>query len=111
MLKKPLLAIKMSPEFHSDCETGVKNLTVREGARAYTLGPAMLVCSLKQWCLDVNIVEVNQLFLRELDLETIQRNGYESLTKLIEYLRKWYPDINKDSIVTVIKWELSKAYD
>lgn len=65
----------------------------------------MLCCHIKPWAVMADIVDVRCCHLREVTEEDCQDSGFRNLEELVRGLKKYYPDIGPDSIVTVIKWQ------
>lgn len=103
-MKRPLQALLMSPEWHNDCETKVKLSTVREGHRDYQMGPCVLCCHIKSWCMDVQIVDVIHCKLKDVDEDIAIKEGFKNKEFLFKKLKEYYPDIGWESDVTIIHW-------
>ena len=82
-----------------------KKITIREGHRNYTPGPVLLGCHLLSWATMRNIVSVKHTTLEEITTGEYQEDGFKNRRDLLEGLRKFYPNLNLDSPVTVIRWE------
>jgi hypothetical protein len=61
----------------------------------------------------VEILGVSHKRIRDLSLEEIKEDGFESIEDLIKALRRLYPreEVDLNTIVTVIKFELIKRLD
>ncbi len=106
-IKGPLQALLISPDHKTrfDILDGKKTVTVRQGWRKYFVGPVMLCCHIRPWAVMADIVDVRHCFLREVTEEECRGSGFKNLEDLTRGLKKYYPDINPDSVVTVIKWQ------
>lgn len=98
------LLIAPDPELRRRILSGEKEVTIRAGWRSYRLGPVMLCCHLEPWCVEAEIMSVHCTLLRHLRFSdaVIQGEGCEDYEGLRALLRRFYPDIDDDSPVTVI---------
>jgi len=105
-LKPPLQALLVAPDWimRKKILTGEKRITIREGHRDYRLGQVMISCHLMPFAVMAEIIEVRHCKLKEVTKEEWKNDGFTSQEDLLEGLRKFYPSINLDSPVTVIKW-------
>lgn len=81
-----------------------KRITIREGHRDYSKGPVILCCHLLNWAKMRKIESVRHTTLREVTIDEYKDDGYDTKSEMLEDLSKFYPDINWDSEVTVIRW-------
>ncbi len=102
-----LLALLVAPDeamrFYILAE--IKQITIREGWRDYQVGrPVMLCCEKEPWCVMADIVEVRHCTLSGVTYKEMAADGFQTYEDLIEGMRHFYPDMNLDSPVTVIRW-------
>lgn len=111
-MKRALQAILIAPEnvMRQDILTGKKKLTIREGHRDYTPGPAMLCCHLVPWAVQVEVVKVEHTTLNDVSVDDILADGFESYFDAVAKLRRFYPKIGINSNVTVVHWENPTGY-
>jgi hypothetical protein len=82
-----------------------KKITIREGHRDYTNGPVLIGCPDLNWSTMRDIINVRHCRLVDVTEEEFKADGYDSKADMLMDLSKYYPDINWDSEVTVIKWQ------
>lgn len=108
MLKPPLYALLIAPDrkMRSDIIQKVKKITIREGHRDYKAGhPVMLCCPIEPWAVMADIVSVRHTWLAEVSEDEWRDDGFKSREDLLIGLKKYYPDLNLNSPITVIRWE------
>lgn len=106
-LKRPLTAllIALDERMRRNILSGEKCITIREGARDYQPGVAMICCPIDTWCVRVEICDVRHCLISELTPEECRADGFCSIEHAVEELRRFYPNISEDSTVTVIRWQ------
>lgn len=107
-MKPPLLAILIAPdeEMRRRIVAKIKKITLREGHRGYTVGSqVMLCCHLVPWAVIAKITEVKHCILREVTQEEWEADGFIDQEDMLDGLRKFYPKIDWESPVTVIRWD------
>lgn len=103
--KKPIQAIEVNKEWHSNIEKDIKNITIREGDRGYCKGRVILFCTQSSWCVEREIVNVESMKLSDVSDEIAILDGFKSSEDLYFKLKEYYPSINKGSIVTIVNWK------
>jgi len=108
-LKKPLVALLIDPdrEMRHAILEGRKKITIREGYReGYDPGRLVMLCCEKDpWCVMADIVEVRHCTLAEVTPEELEADGFGDHEDMWEGMRRFYPGLDWDSPVTVIRWE------
>lgn len=106
-MKQPLTALLIAPDegMRRRVETGEKTITIREGHRDYRPGLVMLCCHLVPWAVQAEITDVRHCALREITREEWESDGFVSQTDLLTQMRRFYPKLELDSAVTVIRWK------
>jgi len=106
-LKRPLQALLIAPDkkMGEDVLSGNKKITIREGWRDYQPALSVLCCPIEPWCVGINITDVKYKSIKEVTPEEYLADGFKSRDELIEGLKKYYPNINLESKVTVICWD------
>lgn len=105
-MKRALQAILIAgEEMKFDVLANRKKITIREGHRTYSVGPVLLGCHELDWATMRNIVDVRHTTLVEVTQEEYQADGFETKSEMLNGLAQFYPDINWESPVTVIRWE------
>ena len=105
-MKRALQAILIQgEEMKFDVLANRKKITIREGARDYTNGPVLIGCPDLDWATMRNIVDVRYCRLIDVTEEEYQADGFETKSDMLMGMSKYYPNINWDSEVTVIKWQ------
>lgn len=92
-------------QMRQDILSGKKKITIRKGRRDYHKGPVMLCCHLEPFAVMADIVSVRQDPLNEVGLQEAQDDGFQDLDDLYAGLKKYYPNLSKDDIVTVVRWD------
>jgi hypothetical protein len=104
-MKRALQAILIAGEEMKFVLANRKKITIREGHRDYTLGPVLIGCNQIDWATMREITVVKHCTLVEVTPEEYQADGFETKSEMLNGLAQFYPDINWESPVTVIKWE------
>lgn len=105
-MKRALQAILIAgEEMKFDVLANRKKITIREGHRDYTKGPVLIGCNQLDWATMRNIVDVKHTTLVEITKEEYEADGFETKSEMLNGLAKFYPNINWESPVTVIRWE------
>ena len=106
-MKQPLYALLIAPdeEMRHRVETGEKTITIREGHRDYRAGPVMLCCEKVPWAVMADITDVRHCALREIAEDEWTADGFVSQADLLAKMRRFYPKLELDSAVTVIRWK------
>ena len=106
-MKKPLQAILIAGEqMRDDTLSGKKKITIREGHRDYEKGPVLLGCHILNWAKMAEITSVKHTILRDIsEKDLIDDFGSPSHFMASKTLSQWYPNINLDSAVTVVRWK------
>jgi len=81
-----------------------KTITIREGHRDYTPGPVMIGCHILDWAVLREIVSVRHANVSSVTVQEFTDDGFKSYNDMLESLRRFYPDLQFDSPVTVIRW-------
>ena len=106
MKKKPLQAILIAGERQKNLvEQKQKKITIREGLRDYELGIAILCCHILNWATKVEITSVTHTKFSEVSLDDLELDGFNNHEEGLESLKRYYPNFNLNSEVTIIKWE------
>lgn len=111
VLKHPLQALLVAPDqrMRTAILERIKKISIREGRRDYRSGPVMLCCHLEPWAVMADIVNVRHCTLREVTKEEYKADGFENKVELLNGLKKFYPNMNLDSPVTVIRWDNARG--
>jgi len=105
-MKRALQGVLVAGEkMKEDVLYGRKFITIREGHRDYTEGNVMLGCHLLNWAVLREIVSVRHTTLGEVTVLEYEADGFETKSELLDGLAKFYPDINWESEVTVVRWK------
>lgn len=105
-MKRALQAILIAgEEMKQDVLDGKKKITIREGRRDYSDGPVLIGCHELNWATMREISNVRYASLKDVPEEDYRDDGFDSKADMLMALSKFYPDINWDSPVTIIRWE------
>ena len=105
-MKRALQAILIAGEaMKNDVLMNVKKITIREGHRDYTPGPVLLGCPNLNWATMREIIDVRHCRLVDVTAEEFLADGFETKSDMLMGMAEFYPHINWDSEVTVVKWK------
>ena len=111
--KRPLVALLMADCFCDPILNGEKKITIREGWRDYQPGEKVVLCRAGDvlepeygWAFMAKIISVDHLILKDAPIQHLQDDGMKDLQDAVSCLREFYPDINENSPITIIRWEL-----
>ena len=105
-MKRALQAILIAGEcMRMETLANIKKITIREWHRDYSKGPVLLGCHELNWATLRHIVDVRHTTLGEVTKEEYEADGFDAKSELLIGLSQFYPEINWDSEVTVIRWE------
>lgn len=100
--------IEIKPGSLVQVESGDKVLTIQKGRRLYNLGEATLIDPLDNREIDVEILRVSYSNLKNIQQVDLYIHGEKNWQQLLEYLQQYYPDIKKDSTITVVRFNKVK---
>ena len=104
-MKRALQAILIAgEEMKQDVLNNTKQITIREGHRDYTNGPVLIGCHELNWSTMREIVDVRYCTLREVPRIDYEADGFETQSEMLDCLAQFYPHINWDSEVTIVRW-------
>ncbi len=105
-MKRALRAILIAgEEMKADVLEGKKKITIREGRRDYSNGPVLIGCHVLNWATMREITSVTYATLKNVPEEDYRDDGFDSKADMLMALSKFYPNVNWDSLVTIIRWE------
>lgn len=105
-MKRALRAILIAgKEMKADVLEGKKKITIREGRRDYSNGPVLIGCHVLNWATMREITNVRYATLKNVPEEDYRDDGFDSKADMLMALSKFYPNVNWDSLVTIIRWE------
>ncbi|MEA3249611.1 MAG: ASCH domain-containing protein [Patescibacteria group bacterium] len=106
-MRHPLQALLIAPDplMREAVEDGRKRITLREGHRDYRPGPVMLCCQIEPWCVMADIIEVRHCRLCDLTREELEADGFIDQWQMLKQMHRFYPDLDWDSPVTIVRWE------
>lgn len=111
-MKNPLygLLIADDVQMRFNLITGVKRISMREGHRDFKNGPMLIGDPENSFVVMVDIIKVKHILLSEVSPEEWEADGFVSQEDMLEKLKKFYPNINLDSPVTILFWENVRGY-
>ncbi len=105
-MKKALQAMLIAGEEQKEAVlSGNKTITVREGHRLYSPGPVMIGCHILDWATMREIIHVRHTYVSSVTVREFTDDGFKSYNDMLVSLREFYPDLQFDSPVTVIRWK------
>ena len=107
VLIHPLQAIMISSDeiMRKHILSGEEKITIREGWRNYKPGFSLIACPFKLYCAGVDITSVRHCLLNEVTEEEYIANNYKSTEDMLNDLKRYYPNLNEKSPVTIIRWD------
>ena len=103
--------ITIKPGSASSVLTGDKVMTIQKGRRLYNLGDAQLLDPQDDFTIDIEILRVSYCKLKHTPLVDLTLHGDKTWENLLEYLKTYYPDIKKNSTITVTRYRLKPKKD
>lgn len=100
----PPQVLRLRSEFFDVVRRGQKCSTIRAGRRNFKVGPLILQSNFDT--LTVQVTEVVYKKLGELTQDDAQTDGFVTLEELRTTLKKIYPNLHKNSTVTLIYFQL-----
>jgi hypothetical protein len=86
---------------------GHKNVTIRKGRRDVTVGPLLLEATNgTEQPINVNVLAVDFCTIDTIADWALKGEGLNSSDELLDVLSRFYPDININSEVTCIEFEV-----
>ena len=104
-LKPVLQSIEMDSKWIQLIESNDKKVTFREGLRDFREGRVILFNLEKSWCISRNITKVDFIKLKDVPEDVIKKDGYVDFNDALLGMRKYYPNITPDSMVTLTYWD------
>lgn len=99
--------IKMANYLMEACRSGVKRVTIREGHRyEYRNGPCVIEDATnpnEQLAVDVHTLIFTTA--ERAPAQYVYADGFANVDHMIETLRKFYPNIDRNSKITIVAWE------
>lgn len=100
------MMLHFRPEFVRKILTGEKRATIRLGKKGVKEGMIIYLAVGNRPFARAKVVRVSYKKLKELTNHEIRSEGYVSLVDLLSDLKKIYPAISPDDMVTYIEWRL-----
>ncbi len=86
--------------------SGKKRATIRPGEKRVRPGNIVVFVSGRQAFARGRVKRVERKKLKELTLEEIKKDGFQSFHDLFKALKSIYPELTVEDVVTYIEWEL-----
>jgi hypothetical protein len=96
--------IRLAREFLPWVRSGKKKSTIREGTRNLIPGPAILASGDEEAAVRITTVTHNTLGM--LTEEDAKEEGFDTLSELIDTLKRFYPRIGTTSAVTIVRFKV-----
>lgn len=111
VMRNPLYALLVAPSepLRRAIALGEQTCSIREGHREYRTGPVLLGCPDVPWAVMADIVEVRHGTLGDVRRDEYVRAGFADAGDLEQGLRRYYPEIDRRSPVTVISWKHARG--
>lgn len=98
------MLIDNDPHMRLNVLTQKKQISIREGHRDYRNGPMMICDQVEPFAVMVDVVLVKHITLGEVSEEEWLADGFTSQEDMLDGMRKFYPNIDLSSPVTVLFW-------
>ena len=86
--------------------TGEKKITIRKGYREFEVGETIMIgCHIANWAVLADITSVEHVALEDVEVADYRDDGFKTYDSLVLGMQKFYPELQEDDIVTVIKWD------
>ncbi len=98
--------MKLASDLMGHLRLGIKEMTIRKGVRKITIGEDLTFINAED-PEDTHVVYVIGAELRQLRMvpdSVAQEDGFEHMPHLYEGLKKFYPDITLEDIVTIVRF-------
>lgn len=100
------LLIRSDDELRQDIVSGKITVAIRKGYRNYRPNhELMLCCHHEPWAVLADIVEISYLYPYAISQYAIEAAGYRTMEEMACKLKECYPDLDKDTPLTVIRWQ------
>lgn len=86
--------------------TGQKTVTIRTGDRDIKLGKLRFASTEGRIPVDVDVYRVTKTYMCELSDDLAQRDGAANATEMFEAMKRFYPNINWDSVITIVEFNI-----
>lgn len=80
-------------------------MTIREGLRDFNKGKVIICCPEKEWSTEREITEIEHKKISSVTQDEAKKDGFNNTLELFEKLKEYYPSIDLNSLVTIIKWK------
>jgi len=97
--------LKLAPDLFHGIDIGEKTCTIRKGKRDINLGPLLLEATEGSDTREVFVYEVRIKTLHNLTQDEAYCDGRVTTSQLKEAMKRFYPDITPEDIITVIFFE------
>jgi hypothetical protein len=85
--------------------TGEKRISIRTDHRDYEVGGHMLIgCHKANWAILATCTEVRHTRMNEITSREAHDDGFDTVEDLFRKLREFYPNLEWDSNMTVVRW-------
>lgn len=103
---RPLVALKVDEEFWPSVLSGDKTITIRNGRRDYRPGDKLVIFpTVTEKVVETQVQSVRHCRLDGVSAEEMAADGFGDVDDMIDGMKRFYPDIEYSSVVTVITWE------
>lgn len=99
-------SMALADDLFPSLEAGEKICTIRAGKRDFENGPLTFYTSSRNGHqVTVNVTEVRHKTLGELTDAEAQMDGASTAQEMAQALKRFYPDINADSMITIVIYD------
>jgi len=100
--------IEIKPKSSDKVLSGDKVITIQKGRRLYNLGDAVLLDPEDNKTISIEILRVSYCKVKDTPIMDLALHGEKKWENLVDYLKQYYPTIKKDSVITIIRFQLKK---
>ena len=102
------MKIDFDPKYVQKILSGKKRATIRRGIRQVKPGDVVVLTADNKPFATAQIVRVSLKRVSELTNADARKDGYRSVQRLKHELRRFYPKLGDDDIVTIIEFEVDR---
>lgn len=104
--RRTLDNLALAPDLFNLARSGHKGITIRNGYRDIGLGDAYLWnAENKEKIMEISVFLVLHCALAYVPADMIKADGFKNHEDAVCQMRKFYPELDAYSEVTVIKWD------
>lgn len=96
------MILKLADDLFEGLYDGTKFVTIRKGQRDIALGQNIMESVSGDRSEEIDVYQVTRMAIGLIPDTVAQDDGFENSEEMLEGMKRFYPDINEDSEVTII---------